>query len=193
MEDIAVGCAGVFAAGYIISNISFESDTFVMKLSSPALPCYLDAPTVSATSPLVVVNAGQVGRNSGIYANAGTNQPVSHSASVGTLTKTGLQEGSWEWSFNTTDGPDQSQVVTITANDGQGGISTALFELIVNVVPDASVEELTSLNPAKVWVGLKNSDAVGLRLDLKTEVFVNQIKVGEGQLNNVTQRKQWIQ
>jgi hypothetical protein len=188
VQDFAVGCVGVFAAGHTSSStfVSRPIDTFVIKLSSPALPWHPDAPTVSATSPLVVVNAGQVGRNSGIHANPGTNQPVSLSASVGTLTKTGIQEGSWEWSFNTTDGPDQSQVVTITADDGQGGISTALFGLIVNVVTDAGAEELTSLNPAKIWVGLKNSDAVGLRLDLKTEVFVNQIKVGEGQLNNVT-------
>lgn len=45
--------------------------------------------------------------------------------------------------------------------------------------------ELFLLGPAKVWVGLKNSDAVGLRLDLKAEVYVNTSKVGEGQLNDV--------
>jgi YVTN family beta-propeller protein len=44
---------------------------------------------------------------------------------------------------------------------------------------------LTSLDPAKVWVGLRNSDAVGLRVDLLGEVFVNSQLVGSGQLNNV--------
>jgi len=47
------------------------------------------------------------------------------------------------------------------------------------------MEELTSLSPATLWVGLKNSDAVGLRLDLQAEVFLNEAKVGEGVLNNV--------
>ena len=45
--------------------------------------------------------------------------------------------------------------------------------------------ELTSLSPATLWIGLKNSDAVGLRLDLQAEVFLSETKVGEGALNNV--------
>ena len=48
--------------------------------------------------------------------------------------------------------------------------------------------QLTALSPAKVWVGLKNSDAVGLRLDLKAEVFVNSddnSPIGMGVLPNV--------
>lgn len=47
-------------------------------------------------------------------------------------------------------------------------------------------EGVEMLSPAKLWIGLKNSDAVGLRLDLKAEVFLNETKVGEGQLNNVS-------
>ena len=44
---------------------------------------------------------------------------------------------------------------------------------------------LNALSPAKVWIGLKNSDDVGLRLDLRAEVLLNSTKIGEGQLNNV--------
>jgi Transposase domain (DUF772) len=46
-------------------------------------------------------------------------------------------------------------------------------------------DALTALSPAEVWVGVKNSDAVGLRLDLKAEMYLNATKVGEGQLINV--------
>jgi uncharacterized repeat protein (TIGR03803 family) len=46
--------------------------------------------------------------------------------------------------------------------------------------------ELTALSPANVWVGLKNSDDVGLNLDLLAEVFVNTIRVGQGHLDNVS-------
>jgi hypothetical protein len=37
-----------------------------------------------------------------------------------------------------------------------------------------------------VWIGLKNSDDLGLKLDLLAEVFVDSAKVGEGRLDNVS-------
>ena len=44
---------------------------------------------------------------------------------------------------------------------------------------------LTAVDTAKIWVGLKNSDDVGLRLDLRAEVLVNGIAAAAGDLNNV--------
>jgi uncharacterized delta-60 repeat protein len=44
---------------------------------------------------------------------------------------------------------------------------------------------LTSLNPARIWVGLKNSDDVGVRFDLLAEVRKDGVLVGSGQLNSV--------
>jgi hypothetical protein len=45
---------------------------------------------------------------------------------------------------------------------------------------------LSALSPAKVWVGLKNSDDVGTYFDLLAEVFLDTTKIGEGQLNGVS-------
>jgi len=45
--------------------------------------------------------------------------------------------------------------------------------------------ELTALSPAKVWVGLKNSNDVNMRLDLLAEAFIDAMKVGQGELDNV--------
>jgi hypothetical protein len=45
---------------------------------------------------------------------------------------------------------------------------------------------VNELSPAKVWIGLKNSDDVGLRLDLRAQVLLNSTKIGEGQVNNVS-------
>ena len=62
-----------------------------------------------------------------------------------------------------------------------GTMTPVLFEL-----PEG--RQLTALGPAKVWVGFKNSDAVGLRLDLRAEVFVNDTTgapIAAGQLDNV--------
>jgi len=44
---------------------------------------------------------------------------------------------------------------------------------------------LTAVDTAKVWIGLKNSDDVGLRLDLRTEMLINGAVVAAGNLNNI--------
>ena len=50
----------------------------------------------------------------------------------------------------------------------------------------SAVGQLTELSPAKIWVGLKNSDYVGTRFDLKAEVYKNSTElVSSGQLDNV--------
>ncbi len=67
-----------------------------------------------------------------------------------------------------------------TTIDGPEGGGT-LFRLSVGSAPILSV-----LSPAKLWVGLKNNDAVGLKVDLLAEVFVDTTKVGPGQLNKVS-------
>jgi len=49
-----------------------------------------------------------------------------------------------------------------------------------------AVDQLTSLSPTEVWIGLKNSDDVGTRFDLKAEVYKNGTElVSSGQLDNV--------
>jgi len=45
---------------------------------------------------------------------------------------------------------------------------------------------LTSLGPANIWVGLKNSDDVGIRFDLRAEVYRNGTQlVGSGEVASV--------
>src|SRR3989344_5859207 len=52
---------------------------------------------------------------------------------------------------------------------------------IINATP-----QFTSLSPANIWIGLKNSDDVGTRFDLKAEVYKNGTElVSSGQLDNV--------
>jgi hypothetical protein len=52
--------------------------------------------------------------------------------------------------------------------------------------PSVEFPQLTALGPAKVWLGLKNSDDVGTKFDLLAEVFKNGMLVGSGQLNGVS-------
>jgi predicted extracellular nuclease len=44
---------------------------------------------------------------------------------------------------------------------------------------------LTAVGPGKVWIGLKNSDDVGTKFDLKAEVLRNGSVISTGQLNDV--------
>lgn len=45
---------------------------------------------------------------------------------------------------------------------------------------------LSALGPVKVWLGLKNGDDVGLRVDLRADVYVGGTRVADGQLNNIS-------
>ena len=91
------------------------------------------APTVTAEDGTVTVDEGGTASNAGTYSDDPTDT-VGLSADVGSLIDNG--DGTWSWSFASTDGPAESTLVTITAQDGEGGSSSVSFNLIVeNVSP----------------------------------------------------------
>lgn len=107
-------------------------------------------PTVSADADEVTVDEGDVATNTGTYSDPGADE-VTLSASVGSVTK--HDDGSWNWSFETIDGPDQSQTVTITAEDDDGGINQTVFDLTVRNVPptvSATGDEINESESATV-------------------------------------------
>jgi DNA/RNA endonuclease G (NUC1)/PKD repeat protein len=68
--------------------------------------------------------------------------------------------------------------VTVVVSDGEG--SDTRTASVTQAPP-----RLTALGAAKVWIGLKNSDDVGLRVDLRTEVLVDGVVVGSAEASNV--------
>lgn len=93
-------------------------------------------PAIAADNASVTVNEGQTATNTGTWSDANAGDTVTLSASAGTVVKSGTNAGgTWSWSFLTTDGPANSQMVTITANDGNGGVTMTTFALTVNNVP----------------------------------------------------------
>ncbi len=85
--------------------------------------------------PLIEVNEGQTATNSGVFLGSTLNL-TSVEASVGTVSLTSSNGASW--SFPTTDGPDETQVVTVTGSDDSGNEVSVTFDLIVNnVAPTA--------------------------------------------------------
>ncbi|MEK6287136.1 MAG: FG-GAP-like repeat-containing protein [Acidobacteriota bacterium] len=75
--------------------------------------------------------------------------------------------------------PVGTTTVSCTATDSANLTSSCSFTITVNV------PQLTALGPAKVWIGLKNSDDVGTKFDLLAEVLRNGSVIGSGQLNDV--------
>src|SRR5207237_506650 len=105
------------------------------------------APTVAADNASRTVNEGATATNTGTYSDPDSGDNVAITASVGSVTKTGTNSGTWSWSFGTTDGPAQSQTVTITANDGAGHIVTTTVGVTINnVAPTATFNAPRSVN-----------------------------------------------
>jgi len=98
------------------------------------------APTGAVDNATVTVNESDTASNTGTYSDPA--DPVNLSASVGTVIDTG--SGTWSWSWTTSDGPDDSQSVTIFGNDGEGAVPIATFGLIVNnVAPNGTADNAT--------------------------------------------------
>jgi CSLREA domain-containing protein len=84
-------------------------------------------PVIASDHSSVTVNEGQTAANTGTVSDA-DGDTLTLTASLGTVVDDG--NGSWSWSLANTE--FQNQTVTISANDGQGHISTTSFGLVVN-------------------------------------------------------------
>jgi PKD repeat protein len=91
-----------------------------------------ERPYVNSDATRVEVDEGDVAVMTGTYADPDEDD-VTLAASVGTVVDNG--DGTWGWSFSTTDGPEESGCVFITATDANGIEDQAVFELVVNNLP----------------------------------------------------------
>ena len=97
------------------------------------------APTLQLDASTVTVQEGAIATNRGSVQDPSLDL-VGLKASVGTVTLNA--DRTWLWSLPTTDGPDQSQRVTLTATDSDGASTSQSFELVVtNVIPQIQVAQ----------------------------------------------------
>jgi hypothetical protein len=90
-------------------------------------------PSVSADLAVVSIVEGQSATNSGAFADLGTTGAVTLSASIGSVTPSALDSGTWIWTIEDTNGLGNETVI-ITATDRQGAVSSASFVLRVRPV-----------------------------------------------------------
>ena len=107
------------------------------------------APEISVSATDVIVNEGELATVGGTYADL---DGVTISASIGNVIDN--SDGTWDWSWDTLDGPDDSQVVTVTIEDTDGATNDVTFNLTVNNAPPA-----LSIDNALVEVA-ENADAM---------------------------------
>jgi FtsP/CotA-like multicopper oxidase with cupredoxin domain len=101
-----------------------------------------ERPYTNADVVDVTVNEGQTANATGTYKDP-DGDAVTLTASLGTVVNN--NDGTWSWSFPTTDGPDENQIVAITATDPQGFKDQAIFNLNVNnLPPDVSISSPTN-------------------------------------------------
>ncbi|HSJ23932.1 MAG TPA: S8 family serine peptidase [Longimicrobiales bacterium] len=140
----AAGCAALLIqSGDATTPAAIEarlkSSAFTVTvgdLTFPRIDCGPDdnqAPAVAADNAAIAPDEGSLATNSGTYSDP-DGDDVALSASIGSVVAHG--DGTWTWSFATTDGPAETQQVTITATDGPGDASSVNFTMnVLNVAP----------------------------------------------------------
>jgi len=139
-----------------------DNDTIIATFHNEILN---QPPEITIDNETVTVDEGQIATNSGTWGDpdwveVGSPSPYPYSwmdslgnlftvdASIGDIV---IGNRTWDWSYQTMDGPDDSQLVTVSAIDEYGFTDTDNFTLIVNNV--APVVSPITLNPTIVAVG----------------------------------------
>ncbi len=96
-------------------------------------------PVISA--PDITVDEGQLAVNT-ITVQDDDGDSVAVQTSIGSVGPNPTSEGKTEWQFQTSDGPIETQEITISADDGNGGRADGKFTLTVNNVAP-TIRDLT--------------------------------------------------
>jgi hypothetical protein len=123
-DATVLGSGQVLVSAGVVANNSLSAELYTLVTNV--------APVVTAGQANINVDEGASALNNGTVSDADGDH-ITLSASVGSVSATG--DGTWSWSYTPVDGPS-GQVVTVSADDGHGGIIQTSFDLTVaNVAP----------------------------------------------------------
>lgn len=132
-------------------------------------------PSVFTGRNVVMANEGDTVVNTVTFSDPGADT-VSLTASLGSVVDNG--DGSWSWLFATRDGPNESQLVTITATDSDSASTDAMFDLVVNnVAPQFEAGPNETLLPP--IVGFFNRRNITFT-DPGEDIWSGTVNFGEG-------------
>jgi hypothetical protein len=104
--------------------------------------------TVASDNSQVEVTLGTKATNTGTWGDGRAAGTVTLQASIGTIVQSGgNSNGTWSWSYPTQGKSPGSQMVTITADDGHGGVSKSMFMLTIDKAPTSSAVK-ADVNPS---------------------------------------------
>ncbi len=113
----------------IIGDQSFRASPNYSPGGGDFLIARLNVTSISVQETRIAVSEGLVASNTGKWSGISTME-----ASIGTVVQ--LDDGTWNWQYATSDGPEQSQTVTISGTDSSGNLQEVTFELtVLNVAP----------------------------------------------------------
>ncbi|MFZ4596123.1 MAG: tandem-95 repeat protein, partial [Verrucomicrobiaceae bacterium] len=142
-----------------------------------------ETPVIARNTSAITVNEGNSASNTGTFSDPEGNATITLMASLGTATPNN-GAGTWSWSYTPADGPDDSQIVTITANDGVNPVVTTTFALTVNnVAPTALAQSVATNEDTAKDITLAASDPGA---DTQTFSIVNGPTQAQGTLSAVT-------
>lgn len=137
-ENVLAGAGdstgALYAAGYGFGPLPGQTqtgyfDAILIKFKTNATP------VLTMSQGALNIAEGAVAANSGTFADSDAGDVILLSASAGTVTKTGLNQGSWSWTMPAADGPAAPMTVVISASDGKGGVASVSFSVAVSNVP----------------------------------------------------------
>lgn len=163
---------------------------------SSCAPQYIYPNTSPVVSPLnnVTINMGQTYSVNGSFTD--TDSSTSWTATVDYADGTGEEplilnsDKTFSLSHQYSTAGTYNVTVAVRDNQQATGATHATVTVIAptpSPTPTATPtpRQITSLNPAKVWVGLQNSNGNGIRYDLKAEAYKNGVLISSGELDSV--------
>ncbi|TWU35785.1 FG-GAP repeat protein [Novipirellula aureliae] len=115
---------------FVVRVAEFDSAVATSTLTVAAVN---DFPEVAVSgSTAVTIGEGQLASISGTFSDVDSDDVVL-TASIGDVLAN--NDGTWDWTFATSNDPAENGTVTITATDTEGDATTATFDLTVSPLP----------------------------------------------------------
>jgi len=80
------------------------------------------------------------------------------------------------WTVTLADMHEGNNEITVTAMDEVGNVGVP----VLAAISVSTGNSITSASPARLWIGLQNSDDQGTQFDLRAELYINGVLVSDG-------------